>query len=421
MKNLIFFCSIVLISNTIAADLGLVQLKELVLKSNYELKALESDIEVSSAEIELQRSKFFPTLGIRLGREKTKTDSISDSDNINSIYGKVNLFNGFKDSKEFKKRKLSKDFLKNGLSWKTFNLTLEVEKLYYNYLYLSKQKVIIQSSIDRNKQHLKLVKKRLNSSLVTKTDLLEFNLRKSDLIVEFESTQLDLKRLKKNIFYTSGINNIDNYQLIGDLPHLNIQSNLPELLDLAIKNNPRAKRLEVTAKILNIEKKINNGDWLPKIDIKASHGYLDENDTGIPNSERSTVISAMATWEFFSGFSTTSQNSKNSAKRVALDYRLRQNKINLRLGVESIFDKIKILEKRIDSIEKNQRISLDLYKRTLREYKKGVKDSGALVSASDMFKSLSNKIYELKINYMNFKIDLERLVGTSLNFKEIKH
>ncbi len=404
-----------------SAELDLKQLKELALKASSSVNAAEMYIESIEGQSGTQRSKFLPRLGIQVGREWTKADNFSDEDNFRAVYGTINLFNGFKDSNQLKRSKLLKLSEEGLLKNKKLDLELEIEGLYYTYLFLEKKLEVTQEAIKRNGRHLKLVNKRLKSSLVTKTDVLEFKLRSSQLVSERDFIELELLRIKKRLLKFSGIQDFNSYSLKGDLPHLHLKTDTQKLIQNKLDRNADIQSLNYTVQDFELSQKISNSGWYPRVDLQASYGRLDENETGVSNNLDASQVTLMATWELFSGGATRSLHKTASAQKMSVEYQLRQKKLDLSLQVESLIDQIRILQKRIDSTEVNQKVASKLYSRTLNEYQKGVKRSGDLVTASDLFRNLSSEIYEMKLKFLSSKIELERLIGSNLNFELIKH
>ena len=124
----------------------------------------------------------------------------------------------------------------------------------------------------------------------------------------------------------------------------------------------------------------------------------------------------MATWELFSGYRTTKKKEFYQINRVKIDYAKRQVKQDLTVFINSKFKALTMLEKTINFEEKNERLASKLYKKTLSEYRKGIKDSGALLDASQKVTDSQNRVYELKLDYILAKLSLEKSLGRTLNF-----
>ena len=419
--RLLLLGSILLLSNAICAEINIKQLKSSALKNSFSLKSIESDLNASQENIKINKSKFYPKAGVELGQELTLGNGKTDRENILAVYGEMNVFNGYKDSLNLTKSKNEKERIRIKLERQKHISEVKVESLYYEYLYLLEKKKILTLANKRNSKHISMVRKRFNAGMVTQTDLLEFKLKKSNLDAQSEMISLDILRAKEKLLNFSGLDLLNEYHIVGELPHLHILTNYNEVLTLSDMNNTLLKYKALEKNNYEILRKINNSKKYPSVDLKAKYGMLSEQETGVSNEQRVGQVSLIATWEAFSGGQRQAKEGLLNHQLNSLNFELKQLNRELRNKIKNDFDKIKILEKQIDSIEENQKIALKLYKKTLREYTKGVKDSGALVNASDLYKELSEKVFETKLSHLLTKLDLERFIGSNLNFERINH
>lgn len=413
--------SILLLSNAICAEFSIERLKSSALRNSFSLKSIESDLNASQEKIKINKSKFYPRAGVELGQELTLGNGRIDRENILSVYGEMNVFNGYEDSLNLTKSKNEKEVTRIKIEWQKHITTVEVESLYYKFLYLLEKKKILDLAIKRNSDHISMVRKRYNAGMVTQADLLEFKLKRSNLKTQNEMIGLNILRAKEELLSFAGLDSVNGYKIAGDLPHLHILANFNEILASSEKSNALLKLKALEKNDYEISKKINNSKKYPSVDLKAKYGLLSEQETGFSNDQRVGQISLIATWEAFSGGQRQAKKGLLDHQLNSLDFQLKQLNRDLRNNIKNNFDKIKILEKQIDSIEENQKVALKLYRKTLKEYTKGVKDSGALVSASDLYKELSEKVFETKLSHLLTKLDLERFVGSTLNFEKFNH
>jgi len=413
--------SVLLLSIARSAELNIEKLKLSAIRNSFNLKSIESDLDSSDQKVKIRKSKFYPKAGLEIGQELTFSGGNSERENILAVYGELNVFNGNKDSLSLKKSKIEKQALGVKFKRQEHLTKIEVESLFYNYLYLLEKNKIIDLAIRRNAKHISMVRKRYNAGMVTKTDLLEFQLKSSNLQTEIETLDLDIKRAKEKLLNFSGIETQPDSHIAGELPHLHIQTNLNQALELSSENNTLMKHQALEKKNFELSRKISKSKIYPSVDLKGKYGLLSEQETGFKNNATVGQVALIASWEAFSGGARKAESKMLSSQIDSLDFKMKQLSRDLINEVKNNYEKIKILEKQIDSIEKNQSIALRLYRKTLKEYNKGVKDSGALVGASDMYKSLSEKVFETKYNHLNTKLALERIIGSTLDFETIRH
>lgn len=403
------------ISSVLSKDISLDELKKMALNYSYGVKSKEADLKISELNVDLAKSNLYPRLGIQAGKEWINSDILDDRDDLASVYGEVNLFNGFRDSSRIQKQKINAKSVKNDFESLKFNLGLQVESVFYKYLFAKKKLSVISSEIARTKTHSKLVKKRYSSRLITESDIIEFRLHQKKTKSMENYLKLEKEQLLSKILTITGLKEGNDLNFLGEIPHLKIDSSSSELMK-DIDKSPSITKLRYQGEILDLDKTTANSGWYPSVNLRAEHGKLDEVETGIDPEITSSRILIMATWELFSGFKTIKSRELQQTNNVKIDYAKRQVKQDLSISISSMFKSLKMLEETIKYEEENERLAKKLYKKTLAEYKKGIKDSGALVDASQKITDSQNRVFQLKLNYMLTKLSLEKSVGRPLEF-----
>ena len=361
-----------------------------------------------------------PKIGIQLGNEFLKADDVDEQDKIQSIYGQMNIFNGFKDASAISNSKtqlaISENSLKNSILLKE----LSIEQKFYQLLFLRKKSEILNSELTRSISHISMVKKRLTSKIITETDLLEFKLYRKKLESLITYTKLESDSVQNQLLATASLANGDQYTIWGTLPHYSVTTNLSDLLAMG-NNSFGVKEQVLKSDLAKQTAKAANSGWYPSIDLRLEHGHLDEAETGIDSDEVSSRAIVLATWELFSGGKTTYQRKSRLKEIKSLEYSSKQTILNYEIQVTNLYKKLNMLEQTILSEEENAKLSKALYRRTLKEYKKGIKDSGALASSSKELSEAQSRVYQLKFNYVLAKVQLEQATGERLEFKIVSH
>ena len=415
----IMITSLLMIATANAKSYKLEDLKNVARNSNNTLNALKLEHKQNILREGLVKAKLYPQLGIQGGVEKTKASNFNETETTKFFYGELNVFNGFRDSKKLKISNLESLSAKSRLKEEELGVGLKIEELFYRYLLLSQSDKALEDKIDRNKLHISLIKKRLSSSLVTESDLMEFELIRSSLESQHEFLELKMKEVKYELLGLAGIED-SNALLEGQLPHYLLEENLSDLqssLLLSTRINRAQKKIEQSQ--LRVE--ASNSGWMPRLDLRAEYGYLPEEETGLSHKTRSTKIGLFAKWELFSGLSTRKERKIEQTSKSKREFLLKQIQLDSNLRIRSAYSRIKALEKRIDSEEKNLRMAEKLYQRVKKEFRKGVKDSGTLAGSSDKLAELSMRVFELKKNYIDQKIILESVLSRAVRFKPIEH
>jgi outer membrane protein TolC len=420
MLHIIMVLLVLTNTNLEAKVLTLDSLKESFKKNSFELKAVRSHVLSHELNVKEQKSKLYPKFGIQLGKENLSAADKSEQEKIQAIYGQLNLFNGFKDVSAISKSKLQVSVSNNFLKNKYLLGELEIEKLFYQYLFLKKKQNILSSELSRSMSHIKMVEKRLSSKIITETDLLEFKLYKNKLESLLKYIELELKSIQNELLITSGFDIKNEYTILGKLPHYFLTENLNELLERS-EESYEVKQHKLKTEIAKSDLKSTKADWYPNIDLRLEHGHLDEAETGIDSDEVSSRAVVLATWELFSGGQTKYSEKSQMNNVKSFEYSYKQANLNYEIGVRNLFNKLKMLEKTISSEEVNAKLSESLYERTMKEYKKGIKDSGALSNSSKEFSEIESRVFQLKFNYVLAKIELAKLISKRLNLRVIEH
>ena len=414
-----FFFISVGFANTVATSLE--KLKEAARRNNFQINASKYEaLKYEMIEKE-SSSSFYPRFGIEGEWSKKTSENVSHTNTVGYLYTEYNLFNGFRDLNRLKKSKLTTDIYRSHLREKGFDLNIKIERLFFEFLYLKKQYGLMLTAVKRNKRHIKLIKKRLSSGLVTKTDLLEFELKGSKLTARANFLKLRQDEVRANLIRSAGITKTDFFEPTGEIPHYQLEETLENLLVGLKKDNELLKRSKLILEESSLGLKISKSSWMPKVGLEAKYGYLPEEETGFSSDNTGFSVALKAKWELFSGFSSRYGIKRSQHEKAKSQFELKQKIIDALSLIEVGYRRLISLQNRISLEELNEKKARELYNRTLKEYRRGIKDSGALASAGDQLTEIKEQIYQFKNLYIESKLNLEKLLGKELRVKRINH
>ena len=412
--NIIILGLLVLLGQeTNAAVISLEQIKEIAAKKSYQVKGAKTNVEYFKNREEELNAKFLPKLGIELGYERLYDNTNNQIENRNMLYGEVNLFKGGADQIELGQGKLDSEKSQSLLQQTKFDQNIYLEDLFYRYLYFVKLVKLNREDIQRNKVHLRLIKRRLKANLISDADYLEFKLRGLKLQAQRKYRVLKIQEIKNELLSVARVEKPLLVEISGNLPHFILVDSLAELY-LKIKDGQTLKqhRLNIAHGALEYQKV--RSAWFPKVDLQVKTGNISEFEHG-------SLVALNAKWEFFSGGKTRSIMNGVRLQQRTNEYSLQQYLLESRVQVSRFYSELKNLESLIDLEEKNDEIARLLYSKVLKEYKKGVKDSGALSATSDELSGIKKRIYDLKAEYIAIKLQLEKTLGSSVKFVIREH
>ena len=135
------------------------------------------------------------------------------------------------------------------------------------------------------------------------------------------------------------------------------------------------------------------------------------NEEKVFNNKTNYAIALKVKIPLFSGFEDYNLNKSLNAKNQAIQHEINQKNISLESEVDILLSEIKALNSRLDLEEKNIEKSEKYYKLTLDEYKRGVKNSPDMVGASERLLDARIRNLEYRRDLLLTKMKIQNLVG----------
>lgn len=400
-----YFAFIIFVSNFCFADHpneGKQTIDQLIKEAetnNLELRQAEESIQSSEYLLKSLYGRYFPAFFIQSETLNTKLDSEKNSGT--SFYGKSewNLYNGGSHSAEIEKVKIAKDFQQKKLMFIKSKIHRDITRLYYEMLFVLESIALKERAISMNAEQMKMAIAKKNSGFTSEADVIEFELRestlKSDLILlhqerEQKSRQLDVALSRKT---DSG-----PIDFKGHLTHQEIHFDRDQSINNMTQNNLELAEIQTEIASSELDKKILSAELLPRLDIEAKFGKLSNEEKIYQDNDNYSVM-LKATIPIFSGLSSTNSQrallSNLAGKKMILEQKL----ISMVAELDMSLSQIKALHQRLAIEEKNLNRSEEYYKITLSEYKRGVKNSPDMVTASE-------RLLDTRIRNLEYRRDL---------------
>ena len=362
--------------------------------SNQEVLALQKNSDSKQALNKASISGFLPTLSAVGGWQKNTVDDPRDSEKGYNGYleGRLNIFRGFKDQSLSERKEIELKIANIELEMKKREIRLEVTRILGDMISLHKLQNIIQEELSVNKTQKQMAQKKVSAGLTSSIDNLEFELRESEILLE--QKQIDQEhnenhqkffKIAGTVFQDADLAKVD-FSSESTFLNLKSQMNLDQNLDYQKANLYQSQA--------ELEKSEIRSDFLPTLDFTYAVGRMTptEEDSLKFNESKYGV---QLTIPLFSGFETyyrtksvsflsqSLENTKNHIRNtVTTDYEILITKM------KELMYAFQINEKKVSNTEK-------YYNLTLAEYKRGIKNSPDLVSATDRYFSAKKKKLEI--------------------------
>lgn len=369
---------------------------------------VESNVNTFSKSVEVEQLKnakkgnqslFYPEINIvtGVGSEYSKGDEETDKGGILYLDAKMNLFRGMEDYNSLKidDMKIQKATLEKELELK--KLKIEYSNLISENEVLNQDIKLIQSELENNKSQESMARKKVNAGLTTDAELLDFQIKQDNLQNEILVNELKIKE-NENTIKSLFANKFLLEEIKGQI-QLN-QSN--ELKKVQNTENLYLNQLSQEVSLSQLEVDKAKSSFWPKIDLEAKAGSITPQSKMFDDKTEHQVALTL-TIPLFSGFSSSA-----SAQQVILERQLKEKMFkdyqsNLPIIMENEEKRIELNKHLLATNEKILKKAQKFQEQTISEYKRGIKNSPDLISASD-------RVFELKRKANQLNNDLKKAI-----------
>lgn len=383
-KFLFFILLVITISPLVFSE-------DTILESNVNNFSKSVEVEQLKNAKKLNQSLFYPEINVvtGVGSEYSKGDEETEKGGILYLDARMNLYRGMEDYNSLKinemkiqKATLEKELELNKVRIEYFSLISDNEVLIQDIK-------LIQAELENNKSQESMARKKVNAGLTTDAELLDFQIKQDNLLNEILANELKIKENENAI-----------KSLFGNkfsLEEIKKQIQLNQFNEL--KKTQNAENLNLTqlaqdVSLSQLELDKSRSGYLPKIDLEAKAGSITP-QTRMLKDKTEHQVALTLTIPLFSGFS-----SDASAQQLILDKQLKERtlkdyQLNLPSVLENEEKRIELSRHLIATNEKTLNKAEKFQRQTISEYKRGIKNSPDLISASDRVFELKRKANEL--------------------------
>jgi len=370
---------------------------------SFELQEMKNAAGAARLNLYARLGEFSPEIGAegnwRYDQEKEKFKDLSYYG-----YGRLNVFRGFSDFQRWRAASELNRIHEIRAARAQEQLRLKVRKAYLRVLTLQQITNLIQEHFKITEQQLAMARKKINGGLATEADVYDFNIHQTSLKSEMELLSAELIEAWQALEVLAG-QSLDSSKALARPSDLEVVIDEQQLMASALGASDIVLDARIAEASTRADKWATLGELMPRADIDAKFGKLFESDFG-ESHKNSWAIVGTVSIPIFDGFRRLNDSrSKDYELDKAITQRARAE-LEAKNSTRLLFEKVRSLSKRLGLEEEKLKQSAKYYDITLSEYRRGVKNSPDLASASDRLFDAKKEALEIRQALESAKADL---------------
>lgn len=402
-------------------DTKLDSLIALAVDRNFSVAMAINRISAARANLWMERSNFFPSVGLNAGwtREETSGNISAAPQSTEHYYGaslsmswEVDVFGSIR--KRVKAQKENFAASKEEYTGVMISMAAEVASAYINLREFQQQLEVVKKNVASQEEVLKITEVRYNTGLVAKLDVAQ---AKSVLY----STRASIPQLEAGInqYITTLAVLLGMYpqeirpglETVGTLPDYMEPIGVGMPVDLLLRRpdvRSAERNVNAQAALLGASK----ADWLPKVFLKGSFGYAARDLKDLVKSKSMTYeIAPALSWTIFSGGQLV--NATRLAK-VQLDETINQFNQTVLTAVQETDNAMNAYRnsiKQIVALREVRNQGVETLKLSLELYKQGLSPFQNVLDAQRSLLSYENQLVQAEGSSLLQLITLYKALG----------
>ena len=394
MKNfvlIIFICGSVIRASALEKS---ERLEQKLIDTSSAYRAQVQTIQAKELSYRTRFSLFAPSVSLNGGWEYSKTDALStpEKGTVAFVESKWNLFNGLQDSAvadqlhaELARARIEAEATKQ-------ELLIRLTEVISSMIYLHKLEDILSEEMEVVKVQRAMAARKVASGLTGPVDNLEFDLRENELEVERNEIQRQHRQNHLKIIELFGEDISDSE--LEKIEYSDVKELSSKISDFRIEQNLSYRKAEAEKELRDGERRQLRGRLLPTLDAFYAIGRLTPSETDSFRYNESKY-GILLTWPIFSGLGDYNRMRAGSAAVEVSESLKLQTAQAVQAEFNTLKDQLRAYAELYEINEKKISNSKKYFDLTLQEYKRGIKNSPDLVTATERFFAARKKKYEI--------------------------
>ncbi len=280
---------------------------------------------------------------------------------------------------------------------------------YFRVLSLQKEIELKEGDLSISDKQLTAARKRVEGGLATESDLLEFQMHQNEFRNELRTLKVELELGYQEIQRLSGLKEKPT-SLVYEIIDPSISANEAEVLEAAIRMNPELAKIKADAGIATAEKLSAYGEFLPRLSAEAQYGKLQETDF-VESRKNSWAVVGKITLPLFNGGSSASRVSEKTAEAERAHLLFQLQTTRLKDQVRALINRQTQLSEKLKGEQENLKATQKYFDLVMSEYRRGVKNSPDVASATDKLFSAKWRVFETWRDLTLAVVELQLIQG----------
>ena len=381
---------------------GSAALEKKLLESHGDIQALEKEVRAQESFVRAARSQFYPSLSVAGGWAQDKELTVGDYKGVvGFVDGRFNIFRGFKDEAFVDQAKSDLEIKKLEFETKKRLLKVQLTEALSQMIYVHQMTQVLDEEIRFTQNQRQMAAKKVSAGLTGPVDNVEFDLRDNEIAIQKRQlTQLhDEAHEKLNALFSTKVAE-------SEFETLSFSSVRPLPISWDPKSTLGYERSEILKTRAETEKVRARADFLPSVDLDYRFGHLTPGMTDTVKFDESR-IGLLITIPLFSGFDTIARTRAQSLLVQAQERGQRQLEFDVAAALNTLRFKFQELTDLNNLNDKQLSSARRYYDLTLGEYRRGIKNSPDVVTATERWFSAQKRNLELKRDFENLRSQIE--------------
>ncbi|MEK7355843.1 MAG: TolC family protein [Bdellovibrionota bacterium] len=390
--------------------LTLREAQELARTKNPQLHAQIKESEANEASVTRSLSAFYPSFGVQSRYEVFDSAFERRRGGTGNFFAEWNVFNGLKDYAAHHERihalaasKLQLEATRQRVDW-------DVEETFYRVIYHQDVLKLLNEAIARNQNQIKAAKSRRGAGVGSEADVLEFDLYDALLRSDLATFEGQLTEAQTAFRLVLGDDSV-KFPLVGEIGRSRVAASKESVLGRVKEANVEVKIAELEIDEAQEKQRVATAGFLPQVKLFATYGSRGLRET-VVNPE--TYAGVVARWELFSGFDTIAARREAQARLSQAETSKRTLQISTVGKADQVFTELKAIEFRVGLEARNLKGAERYFRVVLDEYRRGVKNSPDVKSASEVFFQALLRDVEYRYKFIAAKVELQKLMNAPI-------